>query len=311
MPSTYVDRSGELSWCPPYTAAGVNFFGFAIACQTDALRALCDRYLNGPLGEPGRFFPASAHALLVFNTIERLQSQTKPEWGWTSEQETAVWLLIADRKLSRLVWFHPYIWVDSDAAMVSGREVYGFPKALGWFDIPHGPAAPQQLSVDTMLVRHYGNDAKRERATLMRAHLHAASDVIHVLTDMSELFSTVTRRLRMDFSMFADPGIAADLTQALIRRDLPMLFLKQFRSGERPQDACFQRLQQVEAKLAKLHDARVYVDHEYEIDVLDADSHPLRRDLGLAPGAIRVDMSFWVAFDLEIGNCTLLGSPAP
>src|ERR1700753_3614618 len=189
MPSTYVDRSGELSWCPPYLAAGVNFFGFAFACQREALQAMCDRYLNAPLGESGRFVVASAHALLVFNTIERLQSQTKPEWGSTSEEETAIWLLVADRKTARLVWFHPYMWVDSDAAMVSGREVYGFPKALGWFEIPHGPAAPQALSIDTMLVRQYGSDAKRERATLLRAHLHAASDLIHVLTDVSELFS--------------------------------------------------------------------------------------------------------------------------
>jgi hypothetical protein len=292
-------------------AEGVNFFGFAIACQRDALQALCDRYLNAPLREPGRFEPASAHALLVFNTIERLQSQTKPEWGSTAEQETAIWLLIADRTSSRLVWFHPYMWVDSDAAMVSGREVYGFPKALGWFDIPHGPAAPQQLSIDTMLVRRFGNDAKRERATLLRARLHASSDLIHVLSDVSELFSTAARQLRMDFSMVSDPSIAADLTAALFRRDVPMLFLKQFRSGQRPEDACLQLVQQVDAKLAKLHDARIYVDHQYEIDVLDADSHPLRRDLGLPAGPIRVDMSFWVAFDLQIGHCTLVGGAAP
>ena len=311
MASTYVDRSGELSWCPPYTAEGVNFFGFAIACQRDALQAQCDRYLNLPLGEAGRFVPASAHALLVFNTIERLQSQIKPEWGWTSEQETAIWLLIADRKLSRLFWFHPYMWVDSDAAMVSGREVYGFPKALGWFDIPHGPAAPRALSIDTMLVRRFDKDARRERAPLMRARLHAPSDSIHILREVSELFSTAARQLGMDFSMVADPQLAIALTEGLIKGDMPMLFLKQFRSGERPEDACLQLVQQVDAKLVKLHDARIYVDHQYDVDVLDADSHPLRRDLGLPDGPIRVDMSFWVAFDLEIGNCTLVGNIAP
>lgn len=311
MAPTYVDRSGELSWCPPYTAGGVNFFGFAIACQRDALQAQCDRYLNGPLGEAGRFVPAGAHALLVFNTIDRLQSQIKPEWGWTSEQETAIWLLIADRKTSRLVWFHPYMWVDSDAAMVSGREVYGFPKALGWFDIPHGPAAPQQLSIDTMLVRRFDKDAQRERATLVRAHLRESSDLIHVLANVSDLFSAAARELHMDFSMVGDPQLAIALTEGLLKGDMPMIFLKQYRSGERPEAACLQLLQQVDAKLAKLHDARIYLNHQYEVDVLDSDSHPLRRDLGLPAGPIRVDMSFWVAFDLEIGNCTLVSNNAP
>ena len=308
MASSYVERGGELSWLPPYEARGVNFFGFVIEADANALNVLCDRYLNQPLGQPGRFVPAAAHVMIVFNPIDRLQSTTKPEWGYTTEQETAVWLLVADTRALRLLWFHPYMWVDNDAAMVSGREVYGFPKALGWFDITRGPAAPNALSLETMVVRRYGKDSPRERATLLRAQLQQPGSS-HITCDLSELFESVTRTVKLDFSLFMDAGLAAQLMSALLRRDVPMLFLKEFRSGEHPTQACFLRVQQVDARVTKLHDARIYFGHQFEVGVLDTDSHPIRRDLGLPAGAVPVALSFWVGFDLQIGDCTLIGGP--
>lgn len=306
MVGSYVDRGGELSWLPPYSAQGVNFFGFLVRGQACAQQAICDRYLNGPLGQAGRFVAASEYALIVFNTIDRLQSQTRPEWGYTGEQETAVWLLVFDTKQFRLSWFHPYMWVDSDAALVSGREVYGFPKALGWFDIPHGPAAPALLGMETMAVRHYGVDSARERTTLLRARLRQHHDLVEIFTDLEAMVSTVAQHLRLDFTPFLEPGLAAELMSALISRDVPMVFLKEFRSGENPEQACYRRIQQVPAKLARLHDARIYLRHHYDLEIVDTDSQPIRRDLGLPPGAVAVELSFWVSFDLEIGDCTLV-----
>lgn len=306
---SYVDRGGELSWLPPYSAQGVNFFGFVVCGQQPALQGICDRYLNQPLGQPGRFTSLTSHALIVFNSIERLQSQTKPEWGWTTEQEMAVWLLVFDTKTFRLSWFHPYMFVDSDAALVSGREVYGFPKALGWFDISQGPVAPSSLSIDTMVVRQFGINSQRQRETLVRADLQKPSDIIEVFTDVGALVSAVARGVSLDFSQVLEPGLANEVMDSLVRLDVPMVFLKEFRSGEQPEQACFRVNQSVDAKLVKLHDARIYLRHEYELGILDADSHPIRRDLGLPAGPVRVDLSFWVSFDLAIGNTKLITQP--
>ena len=52
-----------------------------------------------------------------------------------SELEVSVWCLAADATAgSRLVWYLPYVFVDSGQAVASGREVYGYPKQIGLFE---------------------------------------------------------------------------------------------------------------------------------------------------------------------------------
>jgi hypothetical protein len=310
-PPVYIPRSGEQVYPPPYSAAGVQLYGFAAKVSLSALQTqVCDRYLNAPLGGGQRFCPASEHALFVFNTIDQLRSQTPPfdQRGWFPEQEAAVWTIIADRVRERLFWFHPYMLVDNSYALAMGREIYGFPKEFGWFDIPRGPAAPERLSVETLAVKTFGPEAAGLRLPLFSVHRATdGSSPPTVFTDLKALVAALTEIAGIEAGWFAKLGLAAHIAEDLLERLMPMAFLKQFRHGARPAEACYQALQEVDSRLVKLHDARIFSE-SYTVEINDLDSHPVRQDLGLPPGPVPVEAAFWLNFDFAIGDCQVVWS---
>lgn len=46
-----------------------------------------------------------------------------------------------------VAWFAPYFFVDSSHSMITGRDVYGFPKELGWVTMSDQPSQLNHLSV--------------------------------------------------------------------------------------------------------------------------------------------------------------------
>lgn len=308
----YIDRGGEQVYPPPFSAAGVGFFGFTVLADRQALQALCDRYLNAPLGGGNRFCPALAHVMFVFNTIDALRSETAG-WdvrGWFPEQEAAVWTLMADRERKQLFWFHPYMLVDNAYALAMGREIYGFPKAIGWFDIPRGPDAPLQLSVDTVAVCKYSTDTQGERARLFSARQDGSTRSVggeSGFAHLSELVQELVHLAGIEPGLFFELGLAEQVFADLISAKMPMVFLKQFRDGAQPTLCCYQAIQEVQARMVGLHDMRIYRDG-YVIEINDLESHPIRADLGLPAGPIRSEVSFWLSFDFAIGDCTIVWS---
>jgi hypothetical protein len=308
----YIDRSGEQVYPPPFSAANVGFFGFAALADRAALQALCERYLNAPLGGGDRFTPALAHVLFVFNTIDALRAET-PAWqdrGWFPEQEAAVWVLVADRVREQLFWFHPYMLVDNSYALAMGREIYGFPKSLGWFDIPRGPQAPVQLSIDTVAVRTFAPETKGERARLFGVRQDGSTRPVKTgsgFGGLREVLQELVQLAGIERGFFAKLGLAEHLFEDLIGGKMPMVFLKQFRDGAEPTLCCYQAIQEVQARLVKLHDARIY-SQGYAIDIDDLASHPIRADLGLPAGPVNAEFSFWLSFDFAIGDCEIVWS---
>ncbi len=309
MKLPYLERGGEIAMAPPYVAEGVQFFGFVVPISRAVAQArLCDRFLNEPCGQPGRFVPAVAQSLFVFNSIDTLRAEgADADRGGSTEQEFAIWLLVKDTIEDRVLWFHPYMIVDIDTALASGREIYGFPKSLGWFDLSRGPEAPGHLTVETMLVDKFGPQAKRVRQPLVMVN-QAPAD----LADLAALgadeggFSSTQDLVRRTLAALEDdePDLMTEATVGaqLLAGSVPMIFLKQIRDAVEPGVACFRSVQVVDARATKYHSARVFA-RRYHIDVRDADSHPIRADLGLPAGPITPLVAFWTSFDFHIGLC--------
>ncbi len=302
----YIDRSGEQVYLPPFVATGVSLFGFAVPADLASVQKnVCDRYLNAPLGGGSRFCAVTRHIVFVFNTIATLQAEASPyhDRGRFPEQEAAVWVLVADRQRERLFWFHPYMLVDNSYAMAMGRELYGFPKTLGWFDIPAGPAAPTRLGVETLVVKTFGSDARGERAPLFAVRRSGADDPSRArsgLATIGDLFGDAVRLLGIEGSVIRELGLAANVFDDLVHGRLPMVFLKQIRDGADPVRARAMSIQEADSRLTTFHDARIYAEG-YVVDIDDAASHPIRADFGLGPGPQPVDLAFWTSFDFWIG----------
>lgn len=307
----YVNRSGEQVYMPPYSATGTRLFGFAVNASLESQRKrICDPCLNAPLGASDRFLPVLDQVFFVFNSIDALRS-TAPGWedkGSFTELEAAVWMLVADRETDRMFWYHPYMLVDNAYALSMGREIYGFPKCLGWFQMAPGPEAPDLLAVETMGVRTWGPDAKGERLPLFSVRRTAGPDfpgeaLVEGLTEATQLMSELVRLSSLDLPWLEEMKLSAHFLEDVLNLRLPMVFLKQFRDGLKPDQAVAQSIQEVNVQLTAFHGARIYGD-AFEVDIHDMASHPVRADLGLPDGPIPVAYAFWTCFDFSIGPCT-------
>lgn len=312
MGSAYLSRGGEQVFVPPYVAEQVQFFGFAVKADKPKLQAICDRYLNGPAGTRDFLAPVG-HLLFVFNRLARMYAKDPPDnnRGWYSEQEAAVWMLVYDRKRHAFLWYIPYIVVDCSYAMAMGREIYGFPKEFGWFDIPDGPAAPNAMHVDAVVAKQLVPTCRAQRECLFKAQMvngGTSTTPFEEVGDSYQLAKALVDHLRIADDVA--PIFPPTELRKLIAAPIPMVFLKQFRDGTHPTNACFQSIQEVPIRMTRFHGARLYW-HRYEIVFDDWCSHPLRSDLGLVAGAIPVEMAYWGLFDFEIGTCTELWRPLP
>jgi len=304
---SYIERGGEQVFAQPFIAEDVQFFGFAVKADEQHLTALCNRFLNEPCGSSD-FVPAVSHVLFVFNRLGKMYAKNPPgrNRGWYSEQEGAVWMLVLDKNRKNLFWFHPYMLVDNAFAYAMGREIYGFPKEMGWFDIPDGPDAPASMHVETIATKFLTPDCQAKRGLLFSAQRTSEEAIPHrEHTSLKELVTDVAEVLGIGADFLDHLQLGKNLFEDLIQTRMPMAFLKQIRDSVDPSCACFQCVQECMAQMTRFHNARLYF-HRYAIAIEDYASHPIRDDLGLPPGDQAVDVAFWARFDFEIGTCTEL-----
>jgi hypothetical protein len=301
----YVERGGELVPPQPYLANGVDFYGFSMAADRAAMQAnVCDRFLNGPLGQENRFVPVSKHVLVVFNRIDSLSSEGHDEFGFSTESEAAIWMLVADTSRVELSWFHPYMLVDSDTALGCGREVYGFPKTIGWMDVPSGGTPPTELVAETMMVINRGE--RRERHPLITVRRQGPASKGHSpLGGIEELRERIVRDLGLGNERERSSALGGLLLPNL---KVPFVFLKQIRDGANGTVAAFQSVQRAKPQASNPSLPHFFHD-PYTVDIADALSHPIRSDFGLAGGTIDVGVAFWLKFDFKIGSCEDISEP--
>lgn len=300
-----MERGGELVYRPPFVAKGVEFYGFALRADSARLQdAICDRYLNRPTNGGTDFRPAGPYVVLAFCNLPILACTDPPycNMGWFAEQETAVWILLVDHKRERLVWFHPYIFVDSAYAMAMGRELYGFPKSIGWFQIPESVDNADLFAAETLVLKTFSPDTKGTRARLLEVRQTRKADPASTpWTTMAEFMMAIVGLLEREDSVVRDVRLAFDTAEDLVHGRLPMVFLKQFRDVSRSALASYQSIVEVPSKLLKFHQGRL-IHHEYAVTVNPCQSHPVRADLGLAADTVVPVLSFWANFDFEIGE---------
>ncbi len=133
----YVDRESEQVWRPPARATDVELYGFVIPASGAAIDAMLTHDLNLPSGNIVDYRCANPNVIVTFGKISQ-EASTDPvdkERGYIGESEVSVWCLAADMNAKgRLVWYLPYIFTDSQQTVSTGREIFGYPKQLGYFD---------------------------------------------------------------------------------------------------------------------------------------------------------------------------------
>lgn len=155
----YVERGGQQVWRMPASARQVELYGFVIRADKSAIDALLLRDLVLPSGGAVDYRCAHENVVVTFGNIGREASLDPVDKlrGFIREREVSVWCLTADvNATGRLVWYLPYIFTDSEQTIATGRETYGYPKQLGYFDDDYpdalgpkgGVTAVSGLSID-------------------------------------------------------------------------------------------------------------------------------------------------------------------
>jgi hypothetical protein len=310
----FVPRGGEQVFCQPLELRQVRFTSFLFHADTAALQAVCDRYLNGPSGGAVRYRPLLPRVVLGVADVGRVFPIHSPDErkGYVSEIDIAFWMPVAAYKqvlgvsfTERVAWFLPYVFVDNAWACAAGREVYGFPKEMGTFQVPRGPADPALITVDTLAIEHFGPEAQARVQRLLEVR---RTDADHV-GDPHQTWHQV-EEVFMDFGhvllggagrTLPGVGLLEELLQFFTHREVPLVFLRQFRDVADGRRACYQAV--VEALTRVLHFRHAgRLAGEYRLTLNALDSHPIARELGLSGQGQEALGAWYVDFDFILEN---------
>lgn len=136
---------------PPFAFSDVKMTIFPLQANLTRLTQFCDGYLNQApkIAQFKPFLPFVYLILLDYGRMSAAAAQT----GWVSQREVAFgvplrWMAPGKDGLAfhDLAFTTPFIFVDNEVSLTTGREVYGWPKLLArldptpdnWIRDPHG-----------------------------------------------------------------------------------------------------------------------------------------------------------------------------
>jgi uncharacterized protein with NAD-binding domain and iron-sulfur cluster len=318
----FIARGGELVMAPPLELQQATMYSFLVDANMDALTRLVDQQLNAVTTGAGTqtvYRPLLPLAAFVCADIRKSFSTTPPDSkkGWMAERDFGVWLpLVAGIErdgrfhADRLVWYLPYVFVDNVAAMVTGREVFGFFKQTATLGMPEAPTGTGTFTTDALVIQTFSPQSEAKTVRLLNlastkgvvaepgAGWTGPKDAIEALVgDLKSMFFDAASMLHV-----SSWSLIETLLHDAVRGLVPMAFLKQFRDCGVPARACYQAVIEAPAKLQKWHGGGLC--HPHDLTILPCDSHPIAKDLGLSGSTVRSSLGFWTQMDfvMEAGK---------
>lgn len=305
----YIEFGGNPRYQAPFTIQGCRMYNFVVAADYEKLRALFSKSLNTPSGGAVDFWPVGlpGFAYVLFSFVDmQHQSAQEPTLGWIREREFTIFVPGLDFSALRngdrgLAFFIPYIFVDSDAALIVGREAYGFPKRLGCLTLPPPQADPGVFSLDTLVIPGTTPDTEAVSKRLIEIRSTGEGkpqDRALVFTSFSAMSQEVANRV------FGGPITIKHAEEHLmdigkeIGLGVPLVFLKQFRDCQVQDRACYQSIVASSFELTAFTRAGLLGDYEITLD--DYPSDPIREEFGFPTGVLTPELSFYGEFDFIV-----------
>ncbi|MDX1415536.1 MAG: hypothetical protein R3293_15180 [Candidatus Promineifilaceae bacterium] len=304
---TYVNYGAMVNTNVPFLCKGTTLDGFLVEADMDKLKALCQKVLIAPAQGAVEYVPLTHYVVLAYADVSAVSSIDPPlnHVGSVNEKQVAIWVLTAAVKreagllvAQRIAWFVPYIIVDNPASLTGGREVYGYPKSFGWFDL-QGEKIIDELKVD-VFGGDFGPDKQAGRHRLLEitaVEPNSEPQVKNEWQSMSDAHDEIKELLwDLDEGEIIIPGfhLAEDLWQDITKEEINQVFLKQFRSATEGSGAAFQNINEVRSKVTRFGGASFNNKHKLTLHALD--SHPITKELGIEDQesllSWKVDMDF-------------------
>ena len=213
--------ASSLQMSPPFAFSDVTMSVFPLRASLSRLETFCNNYLN-QAPHLVQFKPFIPFVYLVILDYGRMSLQAA-NMGWVSQREVAFgiplrWLNMTPDGAEFHDWAFtsPFIFVDNEMSMSTGREVYGWPKLLAkldpsvseWVRDPHG--ARRVFQVSTKRAAHaYAGEVQDYRPFLSVYQNRAAG-----LFDIPPSMDTITKPIQQLSSTVAGfTRLGADLAK--------------------------------------------------------------------------------------------------
>jgi hypothetical protein len=301
----YVSTLGYAEQCSPAPGLILGAMCYAFAYKvtdTARLQATVDHFLNEP---PGGKVTYKLLGELVFNTFlhaEKLTSGAEAI-GWQPDYEAAFWVPLhasgPEPGDDRLVFWMPYVALSVSEGMVTGREIWGFPKQVGEVDVATVDGATMRFESRAMVYDPLATETQGRVEPLVTVTGPAKAgglvadwdSITGAMSGMHDLWTGGDDGFRLGSGFFLNT------LDEVIHGEVALVNLKQFRDAWDSTKACYQALIEGPCKVQSLRGGGL-LPEGFSATIPDWASHRIAYHLGLPmEEAIPAVFGTWVAMD--------------
>jgi hypothetical protein len=298
---------GGIDLGQPFDFTDITSYGFILDASRSAMQALVDELLGPATQGKVKYTVVGSAALVTFFNAARCVSDVDVV-GFLPSRECAVWAPLLEtwpggEFPDRLVLWTPYIFIDNDIGLASGREIWGWPKALASIVVAtDAPQAPARFACTPTIIRTFGPNQPAEKTLLLS---------VEGTRPIGAIPSGAAGLLEVLFALFGD--LAALFAEVfLIHPVLPAIALKQVRDSADATKACFQAIINSPCRLTTIRSAALLMDN-FTLSVTTCASHPIMADVfGIAPQAgattLPVRLAGAMGFDMAVETGSVIVS---
>lgn len=345
LPSQFNTALGtSLDLTGPFDFPSTTLRVLPLLADPEKLQAYCDGLLNNELGAAGQYFESwGRHVYLVATSYEEMSSDSNNVGSWADNDVVFYvpvrWYRMVDgKKELRMVALLPvFAFADGVTVAVTRSEVTGIPTQKAeivsppdsWMDDsgPSHATANKLLTVSAQVLPVMGMGQPTSERTLIE--ISEQDDVLPYNDDVrwrfvaegwgKRLLADLGERTEYKKKRAGELDDARALAAGLLTGQMPfsILTLKQFRDAQRPSDACYQSLSEIDRTIQRVYDLRE-IESRVIVRIHRYANRPIMESLGLLSkwtdfsGAAPVDCfqamrPFWmkVAMREELG-CRVL-----
>ncbi len=318
---SYVEYGSRVSAPPPVHCRQGCLLGVLLKGDDAKIKDLCRRTLSVPTGCDVEYEPLTDYVLMLAGSFGGVSSMARGfnKWGSVREAQLSLWVPLAagQREASgfvvdRFCLSVPYMFVDNPLSYAGGREVYGYPKAMGRFSPSGGLGDRVQLEafggafgpsnqagwaplVELAQV-HPRGAAPKVAATAGAAKADTDADA-ETWRGADELVAHLVKASGEREPPFLALGVALkQLVEEVLNGRASQVFLKQVRDSEIAGEACYQEIVEARVQVTKTSFRRAF--KEWRVTINPLDSHPIETDLGIKNQTTR--LTFELMFDMTI-----------